>query len=182
MINRFQCCMHSYANNIISIVLTYALPLNTNISLNHQPQECVKNAVWNKVDVVSLQCTYCLGVSMEKLYWLSPIALLVASGASSQLVTIALPIVCQSIHLIHNSGMAGNTVKTAGPIYLFFMARSFWVDNAGLFNFFNSICHVCWNRQKQTTAYCISWHGHLHSTSLQMLLLCGLMQSFIMIC
>ena len=90
--------------------------------------------------------------------------LLVASAPSSQSAPIALLItflqIRLSIHLsIHpkcNSGM-GNTAKNTGSIYFggFFNARSLWVDNAHIFIFF-SVCHVCWNRQKQTVVYCIS--------------------------
>ena len=51
--------------------------------------------------------------------------------------------------------------KTTVPIYfrVFFMARSFWVDNAHLFHFFYSTCHVCWNRQKPDSGllYLITW-------------------------
>ena len=69
--------------------------------------------------------------------------------ATDQLLLHCSSSVCLSIHPKCNSG-TGDTAQTTGPIYFvgFFKARSFWVDNARLFHFLNSVCNVCWNRQK----------------------------------
>ena len=66
-----------------------------------------------------------------------------------------------------NSGK-GNTTKTTGPIYFFFMMRYVWVDNAHLFHFFY---YVSWNRENQAAAYCISNMAICMPLSLQILLL-----------
>ena len=45
----------------------YALAVNANISLSHEPQDFAKKAVCNKVVVGSLQCTSFVGGSMKGL-------------------------------------------------------------------------------------------------------------------
>ena len=55
-----------------------------------------------------------------------------------------------SVHLSEMQSGMDDKVKTTRPIYfrVFLNVRSFWVDNAHLFHFLNSICHVYWNRWK----------------------------------
>ena len=57
------------------------------------------------------------------------------------------------------------------------MMKSFWVENACLFHFFK-FCQVCLKKTRQTKFECIPYMATA-SSSLQILLLCSLMKSFV---
>ena len=93
--------------------------------------------------------------------------------------SIVLGLVGPSVH--HTFSGAGNTGKTTGPIYLFiFNVRSIWIHNALLFHVLISSVMSVETDKNRLRLNVSNLHWPLHATRLQMLVLCSLMQPFIM--